>query len=160
MARNSIAGGGDKLARGGRTATFSVGGAKKDDKVQINPGIVMSEEDRKAADKITPAPVVIGKPVMKRKARPLYDRVLVRKATVEERTKGGILIPEEAQDRPLEGTVVRIGKGKRDINGVLWPLDVQEGNTVLFGKYAGTEVMVDGEKVLMLREEEILLVIE
>lgn len=160
MARNSIRGGGDSLARGARSAAFAAGGAKKGDKIQINSGIMMSDEDRKKLDKAAPVPVVVAKPVMKRTARPLYDRILVRTKTVEERTAGGILIPEEAKDRPLEGTVVRVGQGKRDINGILWALDVKQGDTVLFGKYAGTEVKIDGELVLMMREEEILAVIE
>ena len=160
MSRNSIRGGGDSLARGARSATFAAGGAKKDDKIQINSGIMMSDEDRKALDKKAPAPRAIDKPVMTRKLRPLYDRICVRTKTVEERTAGGIVIPEEAKDRPLEGTVVRAGKGKRDINGILWPLDVIVGDTVLFGKYAGVEVKIDGELVLMLREEEVLCVVE
>lgn len=162
MARNSIRGGGDALARGARSMQFAAGGAKKDDKIQINKGILASPETAKELDKIAAAAdnTVAEKPVMKRTARPLYDRILVRRATVDEITKGGIVIPEEAKDRPSEGTVVRIGKGKRDINGILWPLDVKEGDTVLFGRYAGTEIKIDGEIVLMMSEGEILATIE
>jgi chaperonin GroES len=156
MSRNSIRGGGDSLARGARSASFAAGGAKKGDKVQINSGIMMSDEDRKALDKAAPAPVAISKPVMKRTLRPLYDRILVRKATVDEVSKGGIFIPEEATERPREGTVLRVGKGKRDVNGVLWELDVKEGDRVLYGQYAGTEIKIDGETLLMMREDEIL----
>lgn len=159
MSRNSIRGGGDSLARGARSASFAAGGAKKGDKIQINSGIIMSDADRKKLEQSATPWVLPDKPVMKRTLRPLYDRVCVRTKTVEERSAGGIIIPEEAKDRPLEGTVVRVGKGKRDINGVLWALDVQVGDTVLFGKYAGAEVKIDGELVLMMREEEILGVI-
>jgi chaperonin GroES len=160
MSRNSIRGGGDSLARGARSASFAAGGAKKGDKVQINSGIMMSDKDRKELERTETPWALPDKPVMKRTARPLYDRILIRTNTVEERTAGGILIPEEAKDRPLEGTVVRVGKGKRDINGILWALDVKAGDIVLFGKYAGTEVKIDGELVLMMREEEVLAVIE
>ncbi len=157
-----ISGSGDRLASGrARSAQFVAGGAKKDDKVQINKGILASPEDVKTMQKeAAKLATVATKPVMQRIARPLYDRILVRPATVEEVTKGGIVIPEEAKDRPREGTVVRVGKGKRDINGVLWTLDVKPGDTVLFGQYAGTEVKIDGEVVLMMREEEVLAVIE
>lgn len=164
MSRGTV-GAGDRLASGRqRNAAFPAGGAKVGDKVQINQGMVASEADRKAADKEKERLTALAgsevAPRMKRVARPLYDRVLVRKATVEEVTKGGIFIPEEAKDRPLEGIVVRVGKGKRDINGILWALDVKEDDTVLFGKYAGTEIKIDGETVLMLREDEILCTIE
>lgn len=159
MAKRGGLHGGDVLARGGRSATFTTGGAKKDDKIQINPGTLMSDADRKQLEKGAPAPRLIDAPVMKRTARPLYDRILVRTKTVDEVSKGGIYIPEEAKDRPLEGIVVRVGKGKRDINGLLWALDVKEGDTVLFGKYAGVEIKIDGETVLMIREEEVLAVI-
>lgn len=159
--RNSL-GGGDRLARGARKVQFVAGGAKKGEKIQINKGIVMSDEDRKALDKAAPAPIVVEKKVMKRKPRPLYDRVVVRPATVEEVSKGGIIIAkkEGEEERPREGTVLYIGKGKIDINGTQRPMEVKPGDTVLFGQYAGTEVSIDGEVVLMFREEEILAVIE
>ena len=156
-------GGGDRLARGARSASFPAGSTKVGDRIQINKGIMVtdaeyaaSEKEKKADSKLS----TIDAPVMKRKLRPLYDRVLVRKASVEEKSAGGILFPEEAKDRPLEGTVVRVGKGKRDINGIIWALDVKEGDRVLFGKYSGTELKVDGEIVLMLLENEIQGVIE
>lgn len=160
MSRNSL-GGGDRLARGARTANFVLG-AKKGDKIQINKGTLMSEADSKALDKITPAPIVKEKPVMKRKPRPLYDRVVVRGKTAEETTESGlIIIPKgENEERPREGVVVYVGHGKVDVSGHLRPLVVKEGDNVLFGQYAGTEVSIDGEIVLMMREEEILAVIE
>jgi len=160
MARNSITGGGDRLARGARSATFSVGGAKQADKVQINKGTLMSNEDRKALDKIAPAPLIVEKAVMKRRTRPLYDRVIVRAKSVEEVSKGGIILQPTNEERPREGTVLYVGKGKVDINGNLRPLDVKPGDTVLFGKYAGTEISIDGEVILVFREEEILMVVE
>ena len=162
MARNSIRGGGDALARGARSMTFAAGGSKAGDKIQINKGIVMSEEDRKALDKAAPAPMVAEKKIMKRKPRPLYDRVVIRPKTVEEVSKGGIIIAknENEKERPREGVVVFVGKGKIDINGVRRPLEVKPGDTVLFGQYAGTDVSIDDEIVLMVREEEILAVIE
>lgn len=162
MGRNSVGRGGDALARGARSVTFKAGDAKKGDKIQINKGIFMSEEDRKALDKLTPAPVVTEKPVMKRKPRPLYDRVCVRPKNVEEVSKGGIILTtgdDNTKEAPLEGVVIFVGKGKI-VNGIQRPLEVAPGDTVLFGKYAGTEVEIDGEKVLMFREEEILAVIE
>jgi len=160
MARNSITGGGDRLAAGARSATFATGGARQNDKVQINKGTLMSNEDRKALDKIAPAPLIVEKAVMKRRPRPLYDRVIVRAKSVEEVSKGGIILQPTNEERPREGTVLYVGKGKVDINGNLRPLDVKPGDTVLFGKYAGTEISIDGEVILVFREEEILMVVE
>ena len=161
MGRNSVGRGGDALARGARSVTFKAGDAKKGDKIQINKGTLMSEEDRKALDKLTPAPIVKEKPVMKRKPRPLYDRVVVRTKKDEERIST-IIIPEEQKEkeRPREGVVVFIGNGKVDVNGNQRAMVVKPGDTVLFGQYAGTDVEIDGEKVLMMREEEILAVLE
>jgi chaperonin GroES len=142
--------------------TFAAGGSKKGDKIQINKGIVASDETRKMFDKIAaenPA-LVTEKPVMKRRPRPLYDRVVIRAATVEEVSKGGIILAPTNAERPREGTVVFIGAGAIDVNGIRRPMDVKEGNTVLFGQYAGTEVKIDGETVLMMKESEILAVIE
>lgn len=159
MSRNSL-GGGDRLARGARTANFVIG-AKKGDKVQINKGIVMSEEDRKVLDKATPAPIVREKPVMKRTPRPLYDRVVIRTVKAEERISS-IIVPDEAKDkeRPREGVVVFVGNGKVDVNGNQRAMVVKPGDTVLFGQYAGTDVSIDNEIVLMMREEEILAILE
>jgi chaperonin GroES len=97
---------------------------------------------------------------MKRRPRPLYDRVIVRAKSVEEVSKGGIILQPTNEERPREGTVLYVGKGKVDINGNLRPLDVKPGDTVLFGKYAGTEISIDGEVILVFREEEILMVVE
>jgi len=142
--------------------TFAAGGSKKGDKIQINKGIVASDETRKMFDKIAaenPA-LVTEKPVMKRRPRPLYDRVVIRAATVEEVSKGGIILAPENAERPREGTVVFVGAGAIDVNGIQRPMAVKEGDTVLFGQYAGTEVKIDGETVLMMKESEILAVIE
>ena len=142
--------------------TFAAGGSKKGDKIQINKGIVASDETRKMFDKIAaenPA-LVTEKPVMKRRPRPLYDRVVIRAATVEEVFKGGIILAPENAERPREGTVVFVGAGAIDVNGIQRPMAVKEGDTVLFGQYAGTEVKIDGETVLMMKESEILAAIE
>ncbi|HUT76759.1 MAG TPA: co-chaperone GroES [Polyangia bacterium] len=92
--------------------------------------------------------------------RPLHDRVLVKRLESEEKTKGGIIIPDTAKEKPLEGKVMAVGPGKRDENGKLQPLDVKKNDKILFGKYAGTEIKLDGEEVVILREDDILAVIE
>ncbi len=92
--------------------------------------------------------------------RPLGDRVLVRRVEEEEKTKGGIIIPDTAKEKPQEGEVVAVGPGHRDDDGKLTPLDVKAGDRVLFSKYGGTEVKVDGEDLIILRESDILGIIE
>ena len=94
------------------------------------------------------------------KIRPLHDRVIIRRLEEEEKTKGGIIIPDSAKEKPLEGKVIAAGKGKIMENGEVRPLDVKAGDRILFGKYSGTEVKIDGEEHLILREEDILGVIE
>jgi chaperonin GroES len=94
------------------------------------------------------------------KVRPLQDRLLVRRVEEQEKTKGGIIIPDSAKERPLEGEVMAVGNGKRLEDGTLVPLDVKKGDRILFGKYSGTEIKVDGIEHLILREEEVLGVIE
>ena len=91
--------------------------------------------------------------------RPLYDRVVVRRVVEEERSKGGLFIPEQAKEKPAQGEVLAVGQGRRPDNGGLIPLETKVGDRVLFGKYSGTEVELDGEKLLILREDEILGVI-
>ena len=93
------------------------------------------------------------------KIRPLHDRVIVRRLEEEEKTKGGIIIPDTAKEKPLEGRVVAAGNGKVLENGQVRKLDVKEGDRILFGKYTGSEVKIDGEEHLILREEDILGVI-
>jgi len=92
--------------------------------------------------------------------RPLHDRLIVKRLEEEEKTKGGIIIPDSAKEKPIEGKVVAVGKGKVDKDGKNIPMDVKKGDRVLFAKYAGTEVKIDGEEHLMMREDEILAVIE
>src|SRR6266446_2718663 len=92
--------------------------------------------------------------------RPLQDRILVRRIEAEERTPGGIIIPDTAKEKPVEGEVLAVGPGARDEAGVLRPLDVKVGDRVLFGKWAGTEVLINGEDRLILKESDILCVIE
>jgi chaperonin GroES len=94
------------------------------------------------------------------KIRPLQDRVLVKRVAEEEKTKGGIIIPDTAKEKPVEGEVVAVGNGKVLEDGKVRPLDIKAGDRILFGKYSGTEIKVEGVEHLILREEEILGVIE
>jgi chaperonin GroES len=90
------------------------------------------------------------------KVRPLHDRVLVRRVESEEKTAGGIIIPDTAKEKPMEGKVVAVGEGARSDDGRLHPLDVKAGDRVLFGKWSGTEVRVDGEELLIMKEADIM----
>jgi chaperonin GroES len=92
--------------------------------------------------------------------RPLQDRVIVKRVAEETKTKGGIIIPDSAKEKPVEGLVMAVGRGKILEDGKLRELDVKKGDRVLFGKYAGTEIKIDGEEALILREDDILGVIE
>ncbi|HYM04647.1 MAG TPA: co-chaperone GroES [Stellaceae bacterium] len=92
--------------------------------------------------------------------RPLHDRVLVRRLDGEEKTKGGIIIPDTAKEKPMEGKVVSVGKGSRGEDGKLVPLDVKKGDRILFGKWSGTEVKMDGEELLIMKESDIMGIIE
>ena len=96
----------------------------------------------------------------KMKIRPLQDRVIVRRLEEEEKTEGGIIIPDTAKEKPMEGRVVGVGKGKVLEGGKVAPLDVKTGDRVLFSKYAGTEVKLDGEEHLIMREDDILGIVE
>ncbi|WP_297322642.1 co-chaperone GroES [uncultured Bartonella sp.] len=92
----------------------------------------------------------------KTKFRPLHDRVVVRRVESEEKTAGGIIIPDTAKEKPQEGEVIAVGPGARDENGKLIALDVKAGDRVLFGKWSGTEVKLDGEDVLIMKESDIM----
>ena len=94
------------------------------------------------------------------KIRPLQDRVLVKRIQEEEKTKGGIIIPDTAKEKPQEGKVVAVGKGKTGDDGKLIALDVKAGDRILFGKYSGTEVKVDGDELLIMREDDILGILD
>ena len=94
------------------------------------------------------------------KIRPLQDRVIVKRVAEEEKSKGGIIIPDTAKEKPQEGKVVAVGKGKVAVDGTVRPLDVKAGDRILFGKYSGTEIKIDGEEHLILREDDILGVLE
>ena len=94
------------------------------------------------------------------KFRPLHDRVLVRRVEQEEKTSGGIIIPDTAKEKPMEGEVLTVGPGGRDESGKLIPIDVKVGDRVLFGKWSGTEVRIDGEELLIMKESDIMGVIE
>jgi chaperonin GroES len=91
--------------------------------------------------------------------RPLHDRVVVKRIDSEEKTKGGIIIPDTAKEKPQEGEVVAVGPGARDESGKLVPLDVKAGDRVLFGKWSGTEVKIDGQDLLIMKESDILGVV-
>jgi chaperonin GroES len=97
---------------------------------------------------------------MTMKIRPLQDRILVKRLKEEERTKGGIIIPDSAKEKPSEGVVVAVGKGKVLENGTQVVLDVKKGDRVLFSRYGGTEVKIDGEEHLIMREDDILGIVE
>jgi chaperonin GroES len=92
--------------------------------------------------------------------RPLHDRVLVRRLEEEEKTAGGIIIPDTAKEKPMQGEVLAVGPGARDETGKLVPLDVRKGDRVLFGKWSGTEVKIDGQELLIMKESDILGIIE
>jgi chaperonin GroES len=94
------------------------------------------------------------------KIRPLQDRVIVKRVEEEEKSKGGIIIPDTAKEKPQEGKVVAVGKGKVNDDGKLTPLDVKVNDRILFGKYSGTEINIDGDEHLIMREEDILGIIE
>jgi len=93
------------------------------------------------------------------KFRPLHDRVLVRRLVAAEKTAGGIIIPDTAQEKPSQGEIIAVGPGGRDEAGKLIPIDVKVGNTVLFGKWSGTEVKLDGEDLLIMKESDIMGVV-
>ena len=93
------------------------------------------------------------------KFRPLHDRIVVKRVTSEEKTNGGIIIPDTAQEKPQEGEVVSVGPGARDESGKLVPLDVKKGDKVLFGKWSGTEVKIDGQELLIMKESDVMGVI-
>jgi chaperonin GroES len=94
------------------------------------------------------------------KVRPLHDRIIVKRMEGEQKTKGGIIIPDTAQEKPIEGKIIAVGNGKTLENGKILPLEVKKGDKVLFGKYAGTEIKIDGEEHLIMREEDIIAIIE
>ena len=94
------------------------------------------------------------------KFRPLHDRVLVERIDEDEKTAGGIIIPDTAQEKPMEGEVLEVGSGSRNENGKLEPLDVKKGDKILFGKWSGTEVTIDGDELIIMKESDILGIIK
>ena len=94
------------------------------------------------------------------KIRPLHDRVIVKRVEEEEKTKGGIIIPDTAKEKPVEGKVIAVGNGKLLDNGKLQPLEVKKGDRILFGKYAGTDIKIEGEEHLIMREDDIIAIVE
>ena len=97
---------------------------------------------------------------MATKFTPLHDRILVRRVEESETTRGGIIIPDSAKDKPQEGEVISAGRGKSNDEGKVFPLVVKAGDRILFGKYSGTEIKIDGEDYIIMREEEVLVVLE
>ena len=94
------------------------------------------------------------------KVKPLYDRIVVKRLEEDLKTKGGIIIPDSAKEKPVEGEVIAIGSGARDKSGKPIPMDVKKGDKILFGKYSGTEVKISGEDHLIMKEEDVLAIIE
>jgi chaperonin GroES len=120
---------------------------------QALPAAISHEEQiRKESQSMTTAVAT--------KLVPLYDRIVVRRVEEAETTRGGIIIPDSAKDKPQEGEVIAVGKGKQNEKGETTPLQVKAGNRILFGKYAGTEIKIDGEELLIMREEEVLGVLD
>jgi chaperonin GroES len=97
---------------------------------------------------------------MKTKVRPLHDRVIVKRLEEQEKTKGGIIIPDTAKEKPIEGKITAVGAGKVMENGKRMPLQVKEGDRILFGKYAGTDIKIEGEDRLIMREDDIIAIVE
>jgi chaperonin GroES len=93
------------------------------------------------------------------KIRPLYDRIVVKRLEEQEQVQGGIIIPDTAKEKPQEGEVVAVGKGKRNDKGEITPLELEVGNKILFGKYSGSDIKIDGNEYLIMREDEVLAVI-
>ena len=94
------------------------------------------------------------------KVRPLHDRLIVKRLEEEEKTKGGIIIPDTAKEKPIEGKVIAVGKGKIKKDGTKIPMEVKKGDRILFAKYAGAEVKIDGEEHLIMKEDDVLVIIE
>jgi chaperonin GroES len=115
------------------------------------------EDFDKSGAALAPTPARIK--MAKTKFRPLHDRVVVRRINAEEKTKGGIIIPDTAKEKPQEGEIVAVGPGGRDETGKLIKMDVKAGDRVLFGKWSGTEVKLDGEELLIMKESDIMGVI-
>ena len=92
----------------------------------------------------------------KTKVRPLHDRIVVKRIDADEKTKGGIIIPDTAKEKPMQGQVIAVGPGGRDESGKLTPIDVKAGDKVLFGKWSGTEVILDGEDLLIMKESDVM----
>ena len=94
------------------------------------------------------------------KVRPLHDRLIVKRSEEEKKTKGGIIIPDTAKEKPIEGKVIAVGKGRINKDGTKIPMEVEKGDRILFAKYAGTEVKIDGEEHLIMKEDDVLAIIE
>jgi chaperonin GroES len=94
------------------------------------------------------------------KFRPLHDRVVVKRVAEEEKTKGGILIPDTAKEKPMEGEIIAVGPGARDEKGTPVPLDIKKGDRILFGKWSGTEIKLDGEELLIMKESDIMGILD
>jgi chaperonin GroES len=119
------------------------------------------EPNSRASEAISPLPVDARRPEKSpMKFRPLHDRVVVRRLEGEEKTKGGIIIPDTVKEKPQEGEVVAVGPGARDESGKLTPIELKPGERVLFGKWSGTEVKIDGEELLIMKETDVMGVIE
>ena len=150
MSRTSLSGG-DRLARGARSAAFAVGQGTAKGKAELKN--VAKEGRDTTFDYLKP---VKNKKADQQNVEPLFNRVLVRKDDEIAVSEGGILLPDKEKDSPNQGTVISVGKGKLNAQGNLQPMTLKAGDKVLFGKYVGTLVKVNGEEVLMMDEEQIL----
>jgi chaperonin GroES len=120
----------------------------------------VARAERPNATKVVAKPATDTEEDRTMKLRPLQDRIIVRRVKEEEKTKGGIIIPDSAKEKPIEGVVVAVGNGKLLDDGSLRALDIKAGDRVLFGKYSGTDVKIEGEEHLILREDDVLGVVE
>jgi chaperonin GroES len=126
----------------------------------LSDGLSSTVSRREAWDRENPATNTEEEEGNEMKVRPLHDRVLVKRIEEDEKSAGGIIIPDTAKEKPQKGEIVAAGPGKRNEAGKLQPLGVKAGDRVLFGKYAGTEIKVEGEELLMMREDDIMGIIE
>src|SRR5579875_972247 len=124
------------------------------------PGLQHRRSDSPAAGRGTVQPATHFSGAIRMKFRPLHDRVVVRRITAEEKTAGGIIIPDTAKEKPMEGEVIAVGAGARNEQGQIVALDVKEGDRILFGKWSGTEVKLDGEELLIMKESDIMGIVE
>jgi chaperonin GroES len=122
----------------------------------VPPGMAANPNGHSTARQLPQSEPSRENPMAKTKFRPLHDRVVVKRIDAEEKTKGGIIIPDSAKEKPSQGEVIAVGPGGRDEAGKLIPIDIKTGDKVLFGKWSGTEIKLDGEELLIMKESDIM----